>query len=171
MTVPTLRTSRLVLQAPRLRDARVVTKALNNFAVSRWLTVVPFPYGITDAQWFIQECERGAFAAWFIRADDDFVGAIGLDDGLGYWLAQDVWGNGYAYEAARAVVAHHFGDGAASDLNSSYFEGNMASQHVLTKLGFIDAGAKTHFSKARNGEVAARRMLLTRQVWEKSHGA
>ncbi len=113
MTVPTLRTQRLVLQAPRLRDAREVTKALNNFAVSRWLTVVPFPYGITDAQWFIKECKRGAVCAWFIWAEDNFVGTIGLDDGLGYWLAQGAWGNGYASEAARAVVAHHFRDGAA----------------------------------------------------------
>jgi RimJ/RimL family protein N-acetyltransferase len=171
MTVPTLRTQRLVLQAPRLRDAREVTKALNNFAVSRWLTVVPFPYGITDAEWFIKKCERGAVCAWFIWAEDNFVGTIGLDDGLGYWLAQGAWGNGYASEAARAVVTHHFRDGAALELISSYFEGNAASQHVLTKLGFVDAGPKVHFSKARNAEVAARRMLLTRQVWEKSHDA
>lgn len=166
MTVPTLRTDRLVLHAPRLRDARVLTKALNNFAVSRWLTAVPFPYGITDALWFIQECERGAIVAWFIWAEDDFVGTIGLDDGLGYWLAQDAWGQRFATEAARAVVEYHFSKDARKPLKSACFKDNQASQRVLEKLGFVDAGATTLFSKARGTEVSARRMLLTPQAWE-----
>lgn len=171
MTVPTLRTERLILRAPRARDARVVTKALNNLAVSRWLTVVPFPYGMTDAEWFINKCLRDQIAAWFIWADDQFVGTIGADDGLGYWLAQDAWGNGYATEAAQAVVAHHFANTDADHLTSSYFDGNTASQHVLTKLGFADTGAKTHFSKAQNAEVPGRSMLLTRQRWQELRDA
>ncbi|MEJ8560653.1 GNAT family N-acetyltransferase [Yoonia sp. GPGPB17] len=166
MTVPTLRTDRLILRAPAARDARVVTKALNNIAVSRWLTVVPFPYGMTDAKWFINECHRGRFVAWFIWAEDHFVGTIAADDGLGYWLAEDAWGKGYATEAAQAVVDHYFETTDADQLTSSCFDGNAASQHVLTKLGFVDAGAQLHFSKARNEEVPGRQMVLSRQRWQ-----
>jgi len=165
MTVPTLRTDRLTLCAPAMRDARVITKALNNIEVSSWLTVVPFPYGITDAEWFIRENQKGRFGAWLIWADDAFVGTIGLDDELGYWLAQDTWEQGYATEAGRAVLAHRFDSTNDEVVKSSYFEGNKASQHVLTKLGFVDVGAHVHFSVARQADVPGRSMELSRERW------
>lgn len=169
MTVPTLRTARLTLRAPQPRDARVITKALNNIEVSRWLAVVPFPYGITDAEWFINENKKGRFGAWLIWADDAFVGTIGLDDELGYWLAQDAWGQGYATEAGQAVLAHHFAKGTTDIVKSSHFEQNEASRNVLTKLGFIDVGAHVHFSKARDVDVPGRSMTLTRDRWRALH--
>ena len=167
MTVPTLRTERLELKAPRSRDVRIVAKALNDFAVSRWLTVVPFPYGVTDAEWFINENLRGAFLAWFIWADECFVGTIGLDDELGYWIAQDAWGQGYATEAARAVVDYHFQTSKEDSLRSGHFEENVASRHVLTKLGFKDVGRHTEFSQARQEDVPTRRVLMTREAWDR----
>ena len=166
MTVPTLRTARLTLRAPQPRDARVITKALNNIEVSRWLTLVPFPYGMTDAEWFINENQKGRFGAWLIWAADAFVGTIGLDDELGYWLAQDAWGQGYATEAGRAVLAHHYAKPASGIVKSSHFEENNASRHVLQKLGFVDVGAHVHHSKARGEDVAGRSMELTRERWE-----
>ncbi len=165
MTVPTLRTERLTLRAPRSADARVITRALNNINVSRWLTVVPFPYGMTDAEWFVNECDRGHFGAWLIWHDDRFVGTIGLDNGLGYWLAEDAWGQGYATEAATAVIAAHFTSTDDDRIMSSYFDGNQASCNVLTKLGFVDIGPKLHHSRARVEDVAGRQMALTRQRW------
>ena len=167
MTVPTLRTKRLELKAPRSRDVRVVAKALNDFAVSRWLTVVPFPYGVTDAEWFIRENLRGEFHAWFIWSGERFVGTIGLDDGLGYWLAQDAWGRGYATEAARAVIDHHFETSDDDALKSAHFDGNAASRGVLTKLGFEDTGECVLFSKARQEDVPTRSMLMTREAWDR----
>lgn len=166
MTVPTLRTERLLLRAPMARDARVVAKALNNLKVSRWLTVVPFPYGITDAEWFINENLRGQIKAWFIFADDAFVGTMGLDRELGYWLAEAAWGKGYATEAANAVIDHYFQNSNHEMLRSSYFVENKASQNVLTKLGFVDVGAHVHHSKARKADVAGRSMELSRQRWQ-----
>ena len=167
MTVPTLRTERLALMAPRSRDVRVVAKALNDFVVSRWLSVVPFPYGVTDAEWFINENLRGAFRARFIWADERFVGTIGLDDELGYWIAQDAWGHGYATEAARAVVDYHFKTSNEDSSRSGHFEENAASRHVLTKLGFEDIGGQTLFSQARQEDVLGRSMLLTREAWHR----
>ena len=166
MTVPTLGTERLTLRAPQVRDARVVTKALNNLNVSRWLTVVPFPYGLTDAQWFINECKRGHITAWFIWAKDRFVGAIGLDDSLGYWLAEDAWGNGYATEAGRAVLDYHFAHTDDDFVRSSHFDGNTGSHNVLIKLGFADTGPSTAYCKALDQEVGMRGMILHRDQWQ-----
>ena len=142
MTVATLRTERLVLRAPALRDSRVVTKALNDFAVSRWLTVVPFPYGMTDAEWFIKGCQRGEFSAWFIWAGDQFVGTIGLDDSLGYWIAQDAWGQGYATEAAVAVKSWARENLGLTQLFSYIDCDNTKSQAVAERLGAQTDGTR-----------------------------
>jgi RimJ/RimL family protein N-acetyltransferase len=171
MTVPTLRTDRLTLRAPMARDARVLTKALNNLEISRWLAVVPFPYGITDAQWFINENIRGRIKAWFLWAGDDFIGTIGLDDDFGYWLAQDAWGQGFATEAGEAVLEHHFANADAACVRSSHFVENKASQNVLTKLGFLDVGGHVQHCVARQADVPGRRMELTRDRWgARNHG-
>ncbi|MEL6642110.1 MAG: GNAT family N-acetyltransferase [Pseudomonadota bacterium] len=166
MTVPTLRTERLTLRTPRLRDARVIAKALNNIGISRWLAVVPFPYGITDAEWFIKENLHGRVHAWLAWRDDQLIGIIGLDSELGYWIAEDVWGYGYATEATRAVVDYHFENSDADRLKSAHFVGNDASRRVLTKLGFVDVGSHVRFSVARQEEVSGRSMLLTRAKWQ-----
>ncbi|WP_342075698.1 GNAT family protein [Yoonia sp. SS1-5] len=168
MTATVLRTERLVLRPPAPRNARVIARAVNNINVSRWLTRVPFPYGITDAQWFVSENQAGRFNARLIWADDIFVGTIGLDQELGYWLAQAAWGRGYATEAARAVLDDHFADGTADLVKSSHFAENTASRNVLDKLGFVDVGPCTHFSKARNAPVPGRSMELTRSRWEQA---
>ncbi len=166
MTLPTLQTDRLTLRAPAQRDARVIAKALNNFAISKWLTMVPFPYGFTDAEWFINENLKGRFKARLIWQGDTFVGTVGLDDELGYWLAEDAWGKGYATEAAKAVVDDYFATTDGNVIKSSHFTENAASQNVLTKLGFVDVGGHVHFSKARNADVPGRSMELTRTRWK-----
>lgn len=143
-----------------------MTKALNNINVSRWLTMVPFPYGITDAEWFINEIANGNFSAQVIWHDDAFIGTIGVDGDFGYWIAQDQWGKGYATEAGQAVLSDHFAKTEDNRLEASYFDGNEASRNVLTKLGFIDIGPQENFSKARDATVPGRRMELTRTRWQ-----
>lgn len=165
MTLAALETERLTLRTPSLRDARVVAKVLNNFNISKWLTMVPFPYGITDAEWFISEAAKGNFKVYFIWQQDTLIGAMGVDDGLGYWLAQDHWGKGYATEAGQVVLTHHFGTTDAYKIRASYFEGNDASCNVLTKLGFVEVDKDVHFSKARVAHVSVRNMELTRDRW------
>ncbi|MEO1640618.1 MAG: GNAT family N-acetyltransferase [Pseudomonadota bacterium] len=164
--VPTLRTARLLLRALRPSDAPAITAALNNYEVSKWLTMVPYPYTLADAEWFIAENAKGRFRARLIWAGDRLVGTIGLENELGYWLAQDAWGQGYATEAAQAVLAHHFASTDADLVNSSHFVENTASRNVLTKLGFVDVGAHVHFSNARQADVPGRSMQLTRKGWE-----
>ncbi|WP_341366132.1 GNAT family N-acetyltransferase [Yoonia sp. BS5-3] len=168
MTLSTLQTKRLTLRALAPRDARVIAKALNNFAISKWLTMVPFPYGVTDAEWFINENLKGRFNARLIWRGDSLIGTVGLDSELGYWLAEDAWGRGYATEAAQAVVNDHF---AANDsaIYASHFTENKGSQNVLQKLGFVDIGPDVHFSMARQEDVPVRNMELTRAGWAVRH--
>ncbi|MEJ6401825.1 GNAT family N-acetyltransferase [Yoonia sp. 2307UL14-13] len=163
MTVSTLRTDRLVLRALRETDAAAIVAELNNYQVSKWLTAVPFPYTSADADWFIGENIAGHVRALIILRDERLVGMISLGRELGYWLAENAWGNGYATEAARAVVEHHFAQSDDDLVQSSHFVENITSRNVLTKLGFVDVGPHIHFSKARQAEVAGRLMELTRE--------
>ena len=94
MTLSTLFTDRLVLRASAPQDAPILASALNNYAISKWLTTVPYPYSLADAQWFIDANAAGRFCARLIWEGDKFVGVIGLDGELGYWLSQDAWGQG-----------------------------------------------------------------------------
>ncbi|MEM9788710.1 MAG: GNAT family N-acetyltransferase [Pseudomonadota bacterium] len=156
-----------MLRPPRLTDAPVIAAHLNNYDICKWLTMVPFPYGLSDAESFVQQ-DMGAHLVW---ADDQFVGVISTKGSLGYWLTESAWDQGYATEAGRAKLADHFRCNDNQMINSSYFVGNAASCNVLTKLGFIDVGKGIHFSKSRQAEVAVRNMELTRARWEASQHA
>ncbi|MDX8353560.1 GNAT family N-acetyltransferase [Cognatiyoonia sp. IB215182] len=171
MTVPTLRTERLLLRGLVQEDAPVLAAELNNYEISKWLTVVPYPYTLADAEWFIGENLAGRMLARTIWRGEVFVGVMSIDKELGYWLAQDAWGQGYATEAAGAVVGHQFASTDAEAVGSSHFVENEASRNVLTKLGFVDIGPHVHFSKARDAEVPGRSMELTRARWEASQDA
>ena len=89
-----------------------------------------------------------------------FIGSVGLgvNDGeieLGYWIARDYWGRGYATEAARAVLklAKTLGH---RRISAGHFTDNPASGRVLTKVGFEPTGeVRSRFSLARGSEAPA----------------
>jgi [ribosomal protein S5]-alanine N-acetyltransferase len=54
---------------------------------------------------------------------------------LGYRFIRSVWGQGYATEAAQALVAYAFGQRAATEVFAMADAGNGASRRVLEKAG------------------------------------
>ncbi len=54
---------------------------------------------------------------------------------IGYEIAPDYWGNGYATEAARAILAFGFDEMKLHRLTAWCIAENAASAHVLEKLG------------------------------------
>jgi RimJ/RimL family protein N-acetyltransferase len=87
------------------------------------------------------------------------IGSCGLGerDGeaeLGYWIARPYWGQGFAAEAARAVVniAKALGH---EKLVSGHFTDNPASGRVLRKIGFQPLGRiEQRYSAGRGREVS-----------------
>ncbi|QLG61507.1 GNAT family N-acetyltransferase [Halorarum salinum] len=86
-----------------------------------------------------------------VVADGDPVGLVYLirerpnDDTfrraeLAYWIAPDEWGNGYATDASRAVLAHGFDAIGLHKVTATAFEHNPASRRVLEKAGFEGEG-------------------------------
>ncbi|KQB98002.1 hypothetical protein AL073_03595 [Loktanella sp. 1ANDIMAR09] len=166
VTVPTLRSARLVLRDLRPDDLDAVTLLANDFEVSKWLVPVPFPYARADADDFLRMDITGELGLlWVILRDDVLIGVVSTGKELGYWLGQPFWGQGYMTEAAQAAVDHSFAASDMDKMHSSHFTENHGSRRVLEKLGFQDVGGHVHFSNARQADVPGRSMLLTRDRW------
>ena len=55
---------------------------------------------------------------------------------LGYWVAEEYQGNGYATQACKMLIKHAFEDLNIQRIFASYKKENLASKRVLEKLGF-----------------------------------
>lgn len=144
------RTQRLMLRPGWIEDAPELARAIGHHEVVRNLSRAPWPYAVSDAEEFLMiERKAGDLPVFLICALEDatsrIVGCIGLDRmerggvELGYWIAPEAWGRGYATEAGRAVI-----DIARTlrvpALTASHFADNPASGRVLRKLGFRPTG-------------------------------
>lgn len=164
MTV--LQTARLVLRPLGEGDLPALAERINDIEIARWLSVVPFPYSLANAEAFLAHVQSGAERAWVID-DGAFCGIVGLGDEFGYWLARHAWGQGFATEAGRAVLGWHFRQPGANDVVAGHAVENLRSARVLEKLGFEPTGLSRSFYLARGAEADSRRMLLTRERWER----
>lgn len=88
------------------------------------------------------------------RDDGRFVGACGLfpvpeggEIEIAYRLPHDCWGQGFATEMARAVLAHGFGALGLPRIVGVTWPENVASQKVLRKIGMRERGLETHYGR------------------------
>ena len=167
-----INTPRLHLRPLCLEDVAPCVAYMNNYEVTKWLTNPPVPYSEEDALGFVTSMTETSAPVWAITNSDGFMGTIGLHErdtgliGLGYWIAQEFWGNGYVSEAALAVVTDFFATSERDDLESGYYVGNNKSQAILTKLGFVPhIEPKMIHSNARNEAALLQKVRLTRQAW------
>ena len=158
-----LRTQRLVLRRFHDDDAARLTVLIGEFAVAKWLTHVPHPYTENDARDFFagRANSDGTLA---ITRDGALIGCCGLEDELGYWLATDAWGYGYATEASTAMLDRHFAS-SQEDVRSGYLLGNAGSARVLEKLGFENRPIQEVPSVALGKQVKVQKMALTAEKW------
>lgn len=164
--LPILRTPRLVLRPLQDDDAEAIVRGVGNFDVSKWLAVVPYPYDVEDAHVFLKRVAAQDNPFWAICDSNGLCGIISLDDELAYWLARDVWGRGYGFEAAVAVVKHWFSDPKAGQLTSGYFDGNDRSGTLLRALSFVPSERITRYAKSFQQDVVSNQMVLSRAAWD-----
>ncbi|APX11498.1 GNAT family N-acetyltransferase [Tateyamaria omphalii] len=158
-------TERLTLRRPDMADAAAIASLVGDLDVSRWLTRAPHPYGLSDAYEFVSAVQNGNGNTFVICAGSKLVGCIGTEGQLGYWLGKNHWGRGYASEACRAMVKRHFTQGH-DELISGYFMENLASRHVLQKLGFVRTSQEQARCPATGDCHVLQRMVLTQSRWE-----
>lgn len=172
-----LETPRLVLRLAGRADQADIQRWAADERVARYTARIPHPYPDDAAATFLDELLPGQDAGedyvFVARRRDDggFVGMIGVhrdDDGrtaeFGYWLAVPYWGQGYATEAGRAVVAFALGGLGLDRLEADVQLGNPASMRVLAKLGFSAGGIRRKESPARATAYEVREFALERVV-------
>lgn len=154
------RTKRLLLRPIWAEDALPLFTAINDEGIVCNLASAPWPYTRDDAANFAARPQDPRLPHFLLTLPGDdgqrLVGSVGLspndgpDDGpsesddsdtpeLGYWIARQYWGNGYAAEAGRYIIdiAKMLGH---TRLTASHFIDNPASGRVLHKIGFTPTG-------------------------------
>lgn len=77
----------------------------------------------------------GAFMGWFLlRPDRERLDDVANLE-LGYRLKREFWGQGYATEASRALVAKAFDELGAESVWAQALAANAASRRVMEKCG------------------------------------
>jgi RimJ/RimL family protein N-acetyltransferase len=100
------------------------------------------------ARRFQTTIERDGYGLWAleVRGGDDFIGFVGLAvprwdlpfmpcTEIGWRLARSAWGNGYATEAALAVLDCAFGTIGLDQVVSFTATTNLRSQRVMERIG------------------------------------
>jgi len=172
-TGPVLETARLLLRAPRLDDAQALAALANDRRIAESTASMPHPYGLADAQGFLRRLDHSdseiAFA--ITRAGDLPIGVCGLrtEPGkapeIGYWLGVSHWGQGYATEAARALIDHAFEDLGLERLEAGARVSNPASRRVLEKCGFQWSSVALRRIRAIASSAPVDRFRLDRRLW------
>jgi ribosomal-protein-alanine N-acetyltransferase len=97
----------------------------------------------------VSEMKEGRAAYWAMRviADGSFVGVCDISEidrrhkrgEIGFMLGREAWGQGYALEAMRVVLAYAAASGLRRLLARTHL-GNRRSDSLLEKLGFEQEG-------------------------------
>ena len=153
-------TDRLVLTTPTLAHVQAIAQLANNRRIHAVMSRLPFPYSEEDGRFFVEQIvPSDAEMCWAVLLGGaTFMGVVGLSFAeaqapeLGYWLGEPYWGQGYASEAARAVVAAARETGIPA-LRSRALLANAGSRNVLAKLGFVETGEDTDKTGTLAGQV------------------
>ena len=147
-----IETERLILRPPVADDLSWVLENMNTPAVMRHLggirlaamVVERLESDIAD----VAETGSGRWILW-LREENRRIGRCGLfrmsseaapealrgQHEIGWTLAEAYWGNGYAAEAARAVLYFGFGSLGLPVIFAQTSESNRASTRLMERLG------------------------------------
>jgi [ribosomal protein S5]-alanine N-acetyltransferase len=179
MPQPTIDTTRLILRPFTLADAPTVQRLTGAHEVADTTLNIPHPYPDGAAeQWIATQPENfsdgsAVTFAIVLRATSELCGAIGLDISrrhrraeLAYWIGVPYWTQGYATEAAAALLAYGFATLQLHRILARHVTRNPASGRVMQKIGMTFEGIqREHFLKGDRFEDVANYGIL-RDEWE-----
>lgn len=148
-TFPILTTARLRLRPLTHADADDIIAIFGAPEVLRFLNNPPVDtrekaIGMID--WFTANYDRQEAVQWgfTLHGDDRLIGSGGTyawdrDDrhvDIGYHITPGYWGQGYATEAAHAIIRWCFEHLDVHRVQGDCTDGNLASERVMLKCGF-----------------------------------
>jgi RimJ/RimL family protein N-acetyltransferase len=152
-----------------LDDVPAVTRACRDPEIPRWMASIPEPYEEHNArEWismhdrFWAEEGRAAFA-FCDAATDELFGSISLELGadcrsaaVGYWAAPWARNRGATTRALGLVCSWGFDSLGTKSVDLTTVVGNVASERVATKAGFVLVGTLEDYKLPRSRDADAR---------------
>ncbi|MGI6029865.1 MAG: GNAT family N-acetyltransferase [Candidatus Heteroscillospira sp.] len=148
-----------------LSDAEVLAEVLSNTKIHDNLRDgLPCPYTKSDAVEYISSmlsADESKIFAFAITLDERVIGSICAfrQDNvhrqtaeLGYYIAQEYWGQGITVEAVTQICEHIFTQSDIIRIYAEPFARNAPSCRVLEKAGFKCEGTLRH-SAVKNGKT------------------
>lgn len=153
VTIPEIETERLILRWPVSADSEPLAAFIADPDFSRYIPKAPGNrtpreraerlIGIYQQRWEEQSPRAMGWAA-VRKTDGQFIGICGVevvpdtDEGeLDYRIGPLYWGQGFATEAARAIVRYGFDNTAWERIVAAVVPANVASVRVVEHLGFV----------------------------------
>ena len=180
-----LETERLILRDVNKKDIKDIQKNINDLDVSKWLLVVPYPYKLKDAKWWVNHCQesykkkkRDKYSFGIeLKEEKRLIGGISLDKidkfqnnaNIGYWIGKDYWKCGYGSEALNEILKFAFNKLKLRRINAGVFVGNSSSGKLLEKFGAKLEGVKRKGVRCKaNGKIGDELFYgLLKSEWRK----
>ncbi|MBI3675665.1 MAG: GNAT family N-acetyltransferase [Proteobacteria bacterium] len=176
LSIPKLETQRLILRGFEARDFDGYAAMMADPDVARYIAPAPMSRG--DA-WRSLASSIGhwtlrGYGVWAVerKSDGALVGRVGMinPEGwpaleIGWTLAKEYWGKGYATEAAAASMAYAFFTQPVDRLVSNIDPENVGSQSVALRLGETK-GARRSLSVGGK-DYPVDEWSITRSEWQK----
>lgn len=124
-----------------LNDGQPLTHAEVRDSLVRVLHYYPHYHGL--GVWRAHRRDTGAFIGWFALKYCPPT----CDVEVGYRLLPESWGQGFATEGTRALLAHAFDDLGLFRVIGITHPDNAASQRVLIKSGLGDEGWGRYYDR------------------------
>jgi [ribosomal protein S5]-alanine N-acetyltransferase len=146
---PILETSRLLLRPFALQDAPTLAQLAGRREIADTTISIPHPYTEEQAQCWIADSAdlyaqgKAIVFGMQLKEEGSLIGAVGLRDiddehslaEMGFWVAVERWGQGYATEAARTALAYGFEQLGLNRIYAHHMVKNPASGRVLARIG------------------------------------
>ena len=158
--ITVIKSKKFILRPFKKGDEFSLAKNINNKKVIKNLLVVPSPYKLKDARYWVAKNlgeykkKEPAMIGFAIDIDGEIVGSVGIHKiakshqaEIGYWLAEQHWGNGIMTEAVKLITKFSFNELKLKRVYAYAFSFNKASQKVLAKAGFKFEGILKKNSK------------------------
>jgi RimJ/RimL family protein N-acetyltransferase len=153
-----------VLRPWRDSDVRAVAEACQDPEIARW-TSVPENYSEADARAFLLYRHDALLAGTtapfaVVSPRDQLLGSIALmridwDQArgeAGYWLARWGRGQGHATRALELICGWGFASLGLGRIELFAATGNLASQRVAERAGFVREGVLRGYMRGKDGQ-------------------
>ncbi|HHH54593.1 MAG TPA: GNAT family N-acetyltransferase [Bacteroidetes bacterium] len=138
----------IILRQWHHQDAELLAELANNFEIAKNLSdQYPYPYSLQNAKDYINHVlDLKPFSIFAIEYKGKLAGSFGYifhkdiwkkNIELGYWLAQDYWGQGIMTNVVKNMIDFAFQNFDINRVIAKVFGSNYGSRKVCEKAGMI----------------------------------